>query len=100
VQRTDQPGQGDKDLLTHPLLRRQPARHVTEDERQHLPPLLIDAERKRRASEPGVTKVSQVRLHGQAERPQRPPHRIPDPYDPLGKAIRDQRLSFAHTAAA
>jgi hypothetical protein len=44
--------------------------------------------------------MGQVRLHGQAERPQRPPHRIPDPHDPLGDAICDQRLSFAHTAAA
>jgi len=33
-------------------------RHVTGDERQHFPPLLIDAERKRRASEPGVAKLS------------------------------------------
>jgi hypothetical protein len=74
--------------------------HVTGDERQHLPPLLVDPERKRRAGEPGVVQVGQVRLHGQAERPQRPPHRVPDPYDPLGDAIPGQQLAFAHTAGA
>jgi hypothetical protein len=34
------------------------------------------------------------------ERPQRPPHRVPDPHDPLGDAIPSQQLTFAHTAAA
>jgi hypothetical protein len=75
-------------------------RHVTGNERQHLAALLVDAERKRRASEPGVAQVGQVRLHGQAERPQRPPHRVPDPLDPRGDAIPDQQLAVAHTAAA
>ena len=53
---------------------------------------LVDAERKRRGGEPGVAQVGQVRLHGQVERPQRPPHRVPDPHDPLGDAIAGQRL--------
>jgi hypothetical protein len=56
VQRTDQPGQGYKHVVARRL--RPVALHVTGDERQHLPPLLIDAEGKRRASEPGVAKVS------------------------------------------
>jgi len=76
------------------------ARHVTGDERQHLAPLLVDAERERAAGEPGVARVGQVRLHGQAERPQRPAHRVPDPHDPLGDAIPDQESAFAHPAAA
>jgi hypothetical protein len=71
--------------------------HVTGDERQHLSPLLVDAQRKRRPGEPGVTQVGQVRLDGQAERPQRPAHRVSDPHDPLGGAIPDQRLAFVHT---
>ena len=100
VQRADQPGQGDEHVVARRLRRQRVARHVTGDERQHLAPLLVDAERKRRAGEPGVAQVGQVRLHGQAERPQRPPHRVPDPHDPLGDAIPGQRLAFAHTAAA
>jgi hypothetical protein len=44
--------------------------------------------------------VGQVRLHGQAERPQRPPHRVPDPHDPSGDAIPGQQLAFGHTAPA
>jgi hypothetical protein len=47
-----------------------------------------------------VAQVSQIRLHGQAERSQRPPHRVPDPHDPLGDAIPGQQFAFAHTAAA
>ena len=71
-------------------------RDVTGDERQHLAPLIVDAERQRRAGEPGVAQVGQVRLHGQAERPQRPAHRIPDPHDPLSDAVPGQQLAFAH----
>jgi hypothetical protein len=56
--------------------------------------------RQRRAGEPGVAQVGQVRLHGQAERPQRPAHRVPDPHDPLGDAIPGQQLAFTHTGAA
>ena len=57
-------------------------------------------------SPPGTTAAAPTRacscwpVHGQAERPQRPPHRVPDPHDPLGDAIPGQRLAFAHTAAA
>ena len=97
VQRTDQPGQGDEYVVARRLRRERVARHVTGDERQHLPPLLVDAERKRRAGEPGVAQVGQVSLHGQAEGPQRPAHRVPDPHDPLGDAIPDQELALAHT---
>jgi hypothetical protein len=53
-----------------------------------------------RAGEPGVAQVRQVRLHGQAERPQRPAHGVPDPHDPLGDAITDEQLAFAHITAA
>jgi hypothetical protein len=100
VQRSDQRGQGDEHVVPHRLRRQRVARHVAGDERQHLAPLPVDAERQRRAGEPGIAQVGQVRLHGQAERPQRPPHRVPDPHDPLGDAIPDQQLAFAHTAAA
>ena len=100
VQRTDQPSQGDEHVVARRLRRQRVARNVTGDERQHLAPLLVDAERKRRAGEPGVAQVGEVCLHGQAERPQRPPHRVPDPHDPLGDAIPGQQLAFAHTAAA
>jgi len=100
VQRTDQPGQGDEHVVARRLGRQRVARHVTGDEGQHLAPLFVDAERKRRAGEPGVAQVGQVRLDGQAERPQRPAHRVPDPHDPLGDAVPDQQFAFAHTAAA
>ena len=52
VQRTDQPGQGDDHVVARCLRRQRVARHVTGDERQHLAPLLVHAERKRRAGEP------------------------------------------------
>jgi len=74
--------------------------YLTGDERQHLPTLLVDPERQRRSGEADVVQVGQVCLHGQAERPQRPPHRVPDPHDPLSLAPPGQRLAFAHTAAA
>jgi hypothetical protein len=61
--------------------------------------LLVEAERKRRTSEPGIPQMSQVRLRGQAERPHRSAHRIPDASDSLGDAIPDQQLAFAHSAA-
>ena len=87
---------GDQHVIAGRLRRQRVTRHVTGHERQHLAALLVDAERQRRAGEPGVAQVGQVRLHGQAERSQRPPHRVPDPNDPLGDAIPDQRFAFAH----
>ena len=60
MQRTDQPGQGDEHVVARGFWRQRVTRHVAGDERQHLAPLLVDAERNRRASEPGVAQMSQV----------------------------------------
>jgi hypothetical protein len=72
---------------------------LTGNEREHLASLAVHAERKRRAGEPGVAQVGQVRLRGQAERPERPAHRVADPQNPLSDAITDERLAFTRTAA-
>jgi hypothetical protein len=86
VQRTDQPGQGGEHVIAG-RLRQRVTVHLAGDERQHLVALLVDAERQGRAGEFGGVQVGQVSLHGQAERPPRPPHRVPDPRDPLGDAV-------------
>jgi hypothetical protein len=99
VQRTDQPGQRHEHAVARRLRRHRVTVHLTRDERQHLAPLLVDAERRRRSGEPGLAQVGQICLHGQAERPQRPPYRVPDPHDALSVAPPSQRLAFAHTAA-
>jgi hypothetical protein len=100
MQVADQPGQGNQYLITSRIRRQRVTGHVTRDERQHLAALLVNTERQRSPGEAGVAQVSQVRLHGQAERPQRPPQRVPDPHDPGGNAVASQQLAFAHTAAA
>ena len=99
VQLPDQARQRGEDILAGGFGRQRLPRHITGDERQDLPALLVDPERHRRTGEPGAVQVGQVGLHRCGEGPDRPPHGVPDTHDAGRDAVADQRFLVAGAVA-
>ena len=99
MQLPDQARQRGEDILAGGFGRQRLPRHITGDERQDLPALLVDPERHRRTGEPGAVQVGQVGLHRCGEGPDRPPHGVPDTHDAGRDAVADQRFLVAGAVA-
>jgi hypothetical protein len=100
MQRADQPGQRDQDVVPGSSCRERLARDVTGNIGQHFPALLVDAERDGRGGEADLVQVGEVSLDRAGEGPDRAPDRVADPDDAGGDAISDQRLPAVLGVAA
>ncbi len=93
MQRADQPGQRDQDVIPGGFRWQRRARYLPWNVGQDLPALLIQAEGDRSGGEAGLVQVGEIGLHGRGERPGRAADGVPDPHDARGDAVPDQRLA-------